>query len=102
MFGGYGLYHEGQFFGIIMDGRLYFRAGEESRRDYLERGSELFVYKGKQKTVTMNYYEVPTDVLENRTELASWAKRAVEEGKTKRPRKKKGGTHRQGAGPVIS
>jgi DNA transformation protein len=40
MFGGFGLYLDGVFFGVIFDDVLYFRTDEESRQDYLERGME--------------------------------------------------------------
>ena len=38
LFGGYGLYFEDAFFGVISDGRLYFRTDGESRGAYLDRG----------------------------------------------------------------
>jgi TfoX/Sxy family transcriptional regulator of competence genes len=36
MFGGFGLYLGGVFFGVISDGKLYFRTDETSRADYFE------------------------------------------------------------------
>jgi DNA transformation protein and related proteins len=83
MFGGHGLYADEQFFGIIMEGRLYFRAGEQSRQRYLDKGMGPFIYQGKQKTIKMQYYEVPPDTLENRTELIQWARCAAEDAQTK-------------------
>lgn len=75
MFGGYGLYREGVFFGIVAGGRLYFKTDELARGRYLERGSEPFQPNPRQTLVT--YYEVPPDVLEDAGRLADWAEDAV-------------------------
>jgi DNA transformation protein len=77
MFGGHGLYQADRFFGILMDGRLYFKTDESSRGAYLERGMGPFIYEKARRTMTMRYYEVPADVLENREEFVAWARRAV-------------------------
>lgn len=78
MFGGHGLYQEDRFFGILMDGRLYFKTDDESRKAYLERGMAPFVYEKARRTMAMRYYEVAAEVLENREELIAWASRAVQ------------------------
>ena len=78
MFGGHGLYQAERFFGILMDGRLYFRTDEQTRAPYVERGMGPFIYEKARRTITMNYFEVPPDVLENRDEFVVWARRAIE------------------------
>ena len=87
MFGGHGLYQADRFFGILMDGRLYFKADEKSRTAYLERGMGPFVYEKARRTLTMSYFEVPAEVLENREELMAWTNRAIQ-ASSKRPRNK--------------
>jgi len=77
MFGGYGLYQADRFFAILMDGRLYFRTDEQTRAAYVERGMGPFTYEKARRTMTMNYFEVPPEVLENREELAAWANHAI-------------------------
>jgi DNA transformation protein len=77
MFGGHGLYQGSHFFGILMGGRLYFKTDEETRGAYLERGMEPFIYEKARRTTTINYFEVPPGVLENRDELVAWAKQAI-------------------------
>ena len=77
MFGGHGLYSGAHFFGILHAGRLYFKADVASRAAYLERGMGPFTYEQRGRMMTMSYYEVPTDVLENRVELVDWATRAL-------------------------
>ena len=78
MFGGHGLYQAELFFGIFVDGRIYFKADEQTRTAYLERGMGPFVYEKARRTMTMSYYEVPPEVLENREELVAWANRAIQ------------------------
>ena len=77
MFGGHGLYQAERFFGILMDGRLYFKADAQTRTAYLERGMGPFVYEKARRTMTMSYYEVPPEVLESREKLVIWANRAL-------------------------
>jgi DNA transformation protein len=76
MFGGYGLYRGGVFFGIIHKSRLYFKTNETSRAAYLEQGLKPFRPNRKQTLKT--YYEVPIDVMEDADQLVAWAKRSSE------------------------
>ncbi|GJL77755.1 MAG: DNA transformation protein tfoX [Nitrospinaceae bacterium] len=75
MFGGYGLYQAGAFFAIIADGRLYFKTGEATVSDYLDRDMKPFQPNSKQ--TLKNYYEVPAEILEDDEQLAMWARKAV-------------------------
>ena len=63
MFGGFGVYHRDTFFGIISDGRLYFKTNEATREDYIAQGMGPF--RPSDKMTLKNYYEVPADVLED-------------------------------------
>ncbi len=75
MFGGYGLYSGSLFFGIVYDGRLYFKTDEATRARYLEWESAPFQPNAKQ---TLNsYYEVPGESIENAGELLELAKEAA-------------------------
>jgi len=78
MFGGHGLYQADRFFGILMEGRLYFKVDAGSRAAFVERGMGPFTYEKARRTLAMNYFEVPPDVLENREELLAWANRAIQ------------------------
>lgn len=75
MFGGYGLYHDGVFFGIVAGDRLYFKTDDRARGRYEARGSEPFHASSHQ--TLWSYYEVPADVLHDPTELVTWAADAV-------------------------
>ncbi len=75
MFGGYGLYCRKVFFGIVFNGRLYFKTDSKSRLGYLRAGTKALRPNSAQTLKT--YYEVPVDVLEDGDELARWGRRAV-------------------------
>ena len=75
MFGGHGIYCNGLFFGIIHKGRLYFKANDKTRQEYIKEGMEPFRPNSKQ--TLKNYYEVPVDVMEDPDRLVDWAVKAV-------------------------
>jgi len=75
MFGGYGLYCGEQFFGIVFDGRLYFKTHPETLPDYMEYHAAVFAPSEKQ--VLKNYREVPVDILEDSERLLHWAQKAA-------------------------
>jgi DNA transformation protein len=74
MFGGYGLYRDERFFGIVFQSRLYFKTGPLSRKEYVTRGMKPF--KPNQRMTLKSYFEVPADVLEDRETLRAWAEKA--------------------------
>jgi DNA transformation protein and related proteins len=78
MFGAHGLYQGERFFGILDEGRLFFKTDAQSQADYVARGMEPFTYESKGRVLTMSYHEVPPDVLENAPELVAWAQRAIQ------------------------
>ena len=77
MFGAHGLYSGESFFGILDEGRLFFKTDARSQADYTARGMGPFTYESKGKMMTMSYHEVPPDVLEQSQELAEWARKAI-------------------------
>jgi DNA transformation protein len=87
MFGAHGLYSGDHFFGILDEGRLFFKTDAQSQVDYLDRGMEPFTYEMQGKRMTMAYHEVPPDVLEQAPELVFWARRAIQIAASK-PKKK--------------
>ncbi len=80
MFGGYGLYQDGVFFGIIHKGRLFFNTDEASREAYIEQGMKPFRPSAKQTLKT--YYEVPVDIIEDQERLTEWAMQAARSNST--------------------
>jgi DNA transformation protein len=87
MFGGHGLYAGPKFFGILFEGRLYFKVSAGTRGAYEARGMGPFTYQMTARTITMSYYEVPADVLENREEVIAWARAALRVSTAKMPAK---------------
>ena len=75
MFGDAGLYHQGKMFGLVADDVAYLKVGELNRDDFEKAGSRPFQPYLDKKT-TMPYWAIPTEVLEDREELARWAEKA--------------------------
>jgi len=76
MFGGAGLYLEGVFFGLVADGRLFFRVDDESRAEYEAAGSEPF-QPFPDKPSMRTYWEVPERVQADARALKAWTLRAL-------------------------
>ena len=72
MFGGYGLYHDGAIFGLIVDDTLYFKVNDTNRQEFISHKSKPFQYDNGKKKVTMSYWEVPEEIMENRDTLFAW------------------------------
>ncbi len=69
MFGGYGIFHEGDMFALISGATLYFKVDDTNRSAYEQAGSSRFT--------PMPYYEVPAELLEDSTMLHDWARTSV-------------------------
>jgi DNA transformation protein len=77
MFGAHGLYSGGHFFGILDEGRVFFKVDAATRAAYESRGMLPFTYEMKGRVMTMSYHEVPPEVLEDRFEALRWAEAAI-------------------------
>lgn len=75
MFGGFGLYCNSIFFGIIADGSVYFKTNPSTVKNYKDRGMEPF--KPSARQTLKNYYEVPSEILEDEEQIAKWARNAT-------------------------
>lgn len=87
MFGGWGLYSAGVFFGIVWRDGLYFRTGPETVEDYAAAG--MSPLRPSADMTLKNYYQVPPDVLESGQRLAEWAGKAVEAAAKAGPARKR-------------
>jgi DNA transformation protein and related proteins len=76
MFGGVGLYCEATFFGLIADDTLYLKADDSTRPDFEAMGSRPFRPYGEE-SYSMQYYEVPAEILEDRVAVAEWVRKAM-------------------------
>jgi len=77
MFGAVGLYGDGAFFGLISGDVLYFKVGDVNRHDYESRSMSRFQPYRDRPQLSMRYYEVPAEVLEDAEECIVWARRSV-------------------------
>jgi DNA transformation protein len=77
MFGGVGLYSGERFFAIIAADELFFKVDDGNRGAYEAVGSEPFRPVAN-RPVSMAYFRVPLEVLEDPVELVSWARTAID------------------------
>jgi DNA transformation protein and related proteins len=83
MFGGVGLYSSDVFFALIADDTLYFKTDASTRPEFEARGMGPFRPFGDDGG-TMQYYQVPEDLLEDPEALRPWAEKAVDIARQKR------------------
>ena len=76
MFGGFGVYQDETFFGIIHKGQLYFKIDESTVDEYRKRKMRPFRPNGKQ--TLKSYYQVPVDIIEDGDQLCQWAVKAIQ------------------------
>ena len=83
MFGGVGIYSGELFFALIDEDTLYFKVDDSNRPEFIARGMGPF-QPGGPAGETMQYYEVPPDLLEDAEALRSWVEKAVDVARRKR------------------
>ena len=93
MFGGVGIYSGEIFFALIADDTLYFKVDASTRPEFEARGMEPFRPFGDEGG-TMQYYQVPEDVLEDPETLRPWAEKALAVARRKKGKPK---SRRRGA-----
>ncbi len=69
MFGGHGIFHEGDMFALISGSTLYFKVNETNLTAYEKAGSRRFK--------PMPYYEVPAEIMEDTATLHDWARTSI-------------------------
>ncbi len=77
MFGGVGIYSDDLFFALIASDTLYFKVDETNRDDFIDAGMGPFMPYGESGEI-MQYYEVPSEVLEQPDELRGWAAKSID------------------------
>lgn len=83
MFGGYGLYSEGLFFGLLSQDRIYLKVDDSNRADFEAAGMPPFTpFDGK----PMKYFELPGDLIEDTTALRPWLEKALQVARTAKRR----------------
>ncbi|MFO1389439.1 TfoX/Sxy family protein [Cellvibrio sp.] len=77
IFNGYGIYHQGVQFAIVIHDHLYFRADDYSRSLYIAKRMTAFL-PSTIETGESNFFQVPEEVLNQPDELIFWMRIAVE------------------------
>jgi DNA transformation protein len=77
MFGGYGIYQNGNVFAIVADDELYFKVTDANRAAFAERGLKPFTYDRKGKKISMTYYAAPPECLDDARFMTEWAAAAI-------------------------
>ncbi|MCC6208991.1 MAG: TfoX/Sxy family protein [Gammaproteobacteria bacterium] len=78
MFGGYGVYHDGLMFGLIVDETLYLKADEGNAQYFRAMDLPQFEYLRRGKPTRLSYYRAPDDLMDDPSEAALWARRSFE------------------------
>jgi len=93
MFGGQGVYHDGQIIGLVMGEELFLKTDAQSVAAFESAGGQPFVYDGQGKTVRTSYWLPPAEAMESAQAMLPWALLAWEAARRKssesKPRKKK-------------
>ena len=100
MFGGIGVYSGEIFFAIVAADELFFKVDDANRAAYEAAGSAPF-RPVADRPVSMSYWRVPIEVLEDPAELGIWAKDAIRAAtaaatKPRRKPRRNGSTRRRG------
>ncbi len=72
MFGGYGIFEDGDMFGLMSGSALFFKVGDANRAAFETIGSEQFS--------GMPYFRVPDSVMDDAGMLKEWTHAAIEVG----------------------
>lgn len=88
MFGGVGIYADDLFVAILDNDRVFLKVDEATRAKYTERGSEPF-RPTAEGPASLSYFEVPVDVLEDRTAAAGWLDEAYDAAQRAAAKKKR-------------
>jgi DNA transformation protein len=73
MFGGIGVFRQGLMFALVADDTLYLKTDENSETAFKAEGSGPFVYDGKGRPVTMQYWRLPERLYDEPEEFRQWA-----------------------------
>lgn len=82
MFGGVALLRDGSAFAKIKHDKVWLKANDNNKQDFMDLGMKQYTY-GKNNSRTLNFFEVPAKVIENRDQLQAWAKKSIEATLTK-------------------
>ena len=74
MFGGLGVWRGEAMFALVASNRVWMKADAALAERYRAAGSEPFVYAGKRRPVTMSFWSLPEDALDDPDAAVAWAR----------------------------
>jgi len=77
MFGGHGVYLDGLFVAILVDGRPYFKVDAQTQAEFADEGCAPFVYESRGRRIEMSYWSLPDSALDSPEDMQPWARRAL-------------------------
>jgi DNA transformation protein len=83
MFGGVGIYSRGLFFALIAGESVYLKVDDTNRPDFEAAGMGPFRPFGED-SASMNYHELPAELLEEPDRLRPWVHKALDVARRKR------------------
>lgn len=90
MFGGAGIYCDGQIFAIADDDDVWLKVDDVSRAEFEAEGLKPFEVEMQGKKGTMSYYKPPDDIYDDEDALRHWTVLALAAAaRSKKPAKKK-------------
>ena len=101
MFSGYGIYHNGLMFGLVVGDTLCLKADAENADHFEKEGLGRFDYNSGETVVKMSYYRAPAGIMEDREKAAMWARRSFEAAFRSQRSKKKTKRNSLGSGGTI-
>jgi DNA transformation protein len=87
MFGGHVMYCDGIVFALVASNALYLKADDHNRPAFVSRDLQPFHPFGDQ-TASMQYYQAPPEIFEDRDALETWAGGAVAAGRRAHSKKR--------------
>lgn len=100
MFSGAGVYRDGVFFALATsDGGIFLKCDAEIESLFREAGSSPFSYGRDTRKITMSYWSLPSEALDDSDALKHWAELAYEAAlrKPERPARRVRKTKPRGA-----
>ena len=78
MFWWHSIYKHGQIFAVYGRDNIFMKVGDNNRQDYIDAGSEEFLYEKNGKQFRMSYWKLPEEILEDREKLLEWIEKSLE------------------------
>ncbi|WP_170113390.1 TfoX/Sxy family protein [Ahniella affigens] len=97
MFGGVGVFHDGQMFALSIEEQVYLKADADTEGVFQAKGLRPFTYEAKGKAMVIRYYELDAEAFEDPAVLKYWVQLAM--GAALRKAKSGGSSARPKVGP---